>query len=129
MPIPPLKGIDVRTFLRTAALTAAAAAIGACLTVAVSAPAAAATACPAGKYCLYDGADYTKLLVTSDTRLVRWIGAPANDKVSSIVNNTDSPLNLFKNVDWDSPAGYIAPHSKAVLLPVQNNNLSSYYLY
>ena len=129
MPSPPLKGIDLRTFLRAAALTAAAAAIGSCLTVAASSPASAATTCPAGKYCLYDGADYTTLLVTSDTRLVTWIGAANNDKVSSIINNTASPLNLFKDVNWDGPAGYVAPHSKAVMLPVQNNNVSSYYLY
>ncbi|MDQ1647115.1 MAG: hypothetical protein QOJ50_3299 [Cryptosporangiaceae bacterium] len=119
----------MRTFLRAAALTAAAVAIGSGLTVAASSPASAAAACPAGKYCLYDGADYTKLLVTSDTRLVTWIGAANNDKVSSVVNNTDSPLNLFKDVNYAGAEGNVAPHSKAVLVSFQNNNLSSYYLY
>jgi hypothetical protein len=119
----------MRRSLRAAGVAIATTALGLSLVVTTTSPASAAEPCPAGKYCLYDGADYTKLLVTSDTKLVRWIGAPANDKVSSIVNNTDNPLNLFKNVDWDGVDGIVAPHSKLVLWPSQNNNLSSYYLY
>jgi hypothetical protein len=119
----------MRKSVRATGLSAAVLAIGIGLAVTTNSPASAAETCPANKYCLYDGAGYTTLIVSSDERLVRWIGATANDRVSSIVNNTNDPLHLFKDVNWEKPNGSVEPHTKVVLLPSQNNNISSYYLY
>jgi hypothetical protein len=91
--------------------------------------AAAADRCPANKYCLYDNSDFTKLLVASGDRQVRWIGANRNDRVSSVINNTSATLHLFKGVDYQGPIGTVKGGVTWVITRAQSNQLSSYYLY
>lgn len=98
--------------------------------------ASAAETCPINKYCLYDGPDYTNRLIVSDDPYVEWIGHQANDRVSSIVNNTDLDLEVFPDVNfggwsWQDFNGIVFRHSRISLAkPKTNDNkVSSYFLY
>ncbi|MEV6235720.1 peptidase inhibitor family I36 protein [Lentzea sp. NPDC051838] len=117
-------------------LIAAAAAVVAGLAVTTVPNAAAAPNCPDGKYCLYDGAGYTGRLVVSDTMIVRRMPPRADDRVSSIINNTDMDLHVFVDPDlsgfgWQDFNGIVRRGAKASLAkPSWNDNkLSSYFLY
>jgi hypothetical protein len=118
-----------RTVRRAVAFTAATAAAGLGLLVAGPPAAAAPAPCPAGKYCLYDNPDFTNPLVVSNERWVSWIGAPANDRVSSVVNNSGETLHLFKHVDMDGPNGSIQDGARYTFTGQFDNQISSYYLY
>jgi hypothetical protein len=119
------------TVRRAVAFAATTAVAG--LSFMVTGPSAAAAAppaaCPAGKYCLYDNPDYTNPLVVSSERWVAWIGAPKNDRVSSVINNSGETLHLFKNVDMDGPNGSILNGGRISFTGQFDNQISSYYLY
>ncbi|TWP53933.1 hypothetical protein FKR81_04040 [Lentzea tibetensis] len=113
-----------------------AAAVAAGLAVAVAPGASAAPSCPDGRYCLYDGADYTGRLVVSDRMVVRRMAPRADDRVSSIINNTGMDLHLFQDPDlngfgWQDINGIVRRGAKVSLAtPRPNDNtLSSYFLY
>ncbi|SFR28704.1 Peptidase inhibitor family I36 [Lentzea waywayandensis] len=118
---------------QTLIVVAAAVAAGVAVT---TVPNAAATPnCPDGKYCLYDGADYTGRLVVSDTMIVRRMPPRADDRVSSIINNTGMDLHLFVDPDlngfgWQDFNGIVRRGAKVSLArPRSNDNkLSSYFL-
>lgn len=114
-----------------AALTAA---LG--FTTVVSPDASAAETCPIDKYCVYDGPDYTNRLIVSEDPFVEWIGHRANDKASSIVNNTNLDLEVFPDVNfggfsWENFDGIVHRHSRVSLArpTVNDNKVSSYFLY
>jgi hypothetical protein len=118
-----------RVVRRVVAVAAALTTAGLGLVVADSPAVAAPVACPAGKYCLYDNPDYTKLLVASDALWVSWIGAASNDRVSSVINNTGQALHLFKDVDMQGPNGSISEGQRYSFTGQFDNKISSYYLY
>jgi hypothetical protein len=115
----------VRSAVAIAAVTATA---GLGLVAAGPASAAPAT-CPTGKYCLYDGANYTDLLIATDARWVEWIGAAYNDRVSSVINNSGETLHLFKHANMDGVNGSFTSGTRYSFTGQFDNTVSSYYLY
>jgi hypothetical protein len=117
------------TVRRLITYTAATAMAGLGLAVTGSPAAAAPADCPVGKYCLYDNANYTDLLIATDSRWEPWIGAALNDRVSSVVNNGPETLHLFKHIDMDGPNGSIRAGQSYAFTGQFDNQVSSFYLY
>ncbi|MFJ8959011.1 peptidase inhibitor family I36 protein [Lentzea sp. NPDC102401] len=66
--------------------------------------------CPDGKYCLCVGADRTGRLVVSDTMIVRRMPSRADDRASSIINNTGMDLTaVFEQVLVEAAGGRLEP--------------------
>ncbi|MEK8145732.1 peptidase inhibitor family I36 protein [Streptomyces sp. M10(2022)] len=73
--------------------------------------------------CLFDGADFTGLL---DNR-APWTGelpADKNDKISSIINNSDMRLFLFADKNFKGDWFEVGPHQTWVASPEWDNRIS-----
>ncbi|CAM5282691.1 hypothetical protein SALBM135S_08671 [Streptomyces alboniger] len=78
--------------------------------------------------CVYDGADFTGLL---ENRAV-WtpqIPAAKNDRISSVINDSEYTLLLFADKNYGGDRVEIGPHQKWVAPAEWDNRVSSYAMY
>lgn len=78
--------------------------------------------------CVFDGADFTGLLEN------RPVWAPGlsggkDDKISSIVNDSDYRLRIFEDSGYRGEWLEIGPHQRWVATPEWDNRISSYFVY
>jgi Peptidase inhibitor family I36 len=89
----------------------------------------AAAPCPAAKVCLYDGADFTGLLLVTDENSEYAFARRYDNKVSSIVNNNAADLWLFTEPGFDGRIGAVPAGTRWVVPAAYDNQISSMYLY
>jgi hypothetical protein len=92
-----------------------------------------AAACPkphptVDPICVFDGADFTGLLENNPV----WTPAlPAgkNDKISSIINDSDYRLRVFEDNNYQGKWIEIGPHESWVASAEWDNRISGYFMY
>ncbi|MBT2413297.1 peptidase inhibitor family I36 protein [Streptomyces sp. ISL-12] len=78
--------------------------------------------------CVFDGADFTGLL---ENRLV-WtpvLPADKNDKISSVINDSDYRLRVFEDDNYQGAWTEIGPHQSWVAPAEWDNRISGYFMY
>ncbi|MEU7467536.1 peptidase inhibitor family I36 protein [Streptomyces sp. NPDC044984] len=122
--------------IRSMVLTSGAASFAAAL-LAIGAPAASAStdegACPrpyptVDPVCVFDGADFTGLLENNPA----WtpaLPADKNDKISSIINDSDYRLLVFADSNYQGDWIEIGPHQSWVAPVDWDNRVSGYFMY
>ncbi|MFH8609631.1 peptidase inhibitor family I36 protein [Streptomyces sp. NPDC018029] len=78
--------------------------------------------------CVFDEADFSGLL---ENRPV-WtpaLSAGKNDKISSIVNDSDYRVRVFKDANYRGEWLEIGPRQSWVATPEWDNQISSYFMY
>jgi hypothetical protein len=126
-----------RSARRVAAAAVAATAVSLGLTAfslaSASTPATQAKAvtppCPEGSICLYDENNFTRELLTTTDRVIEQLPQSADNRTSSIINNTELELFLFKDAFSVGPVGRVAAHQKWVAPADADNQITSMYLY
>ncbi|AYA15477.1 hypothetical protein DCW30_14805 [Streptomyces alfalfae] len=78
--------------------------------------------------CVYDGADFTGLL---ENRAVWTPQLPAaeNDRISSVINDSDYTVIMFADKNYGGESIEIGPHQKWVAPAAWDNRVSSYAMY
>ncbi|MFJ3763076.1 peptidase inhibitor family I36 protein [Streptomyces sp. NPDC090080] len=97
----------------------------------------AAASCPANAVCFYEAADFhgsMYLMTGSEVNSFRVVnfydGSNANDRVTSIINNRNSKLGVYKDTYGGHYLGYVGANSKVGNLSSKgwDNKISSAYL-
>ncbi|MFJ9039059.1 peptidase inhibitor family I36 protein [Streptomyces sp. NPDC102406] len=119
------KGYGVGVGALVGALLLAAAPTASAATDAATCPRPGATVAPV---CVFDGADFTGLL---ENRPV-WtpaLSAAKDDRISSIVNDSDYRVRVFQDKNYLGEWLEIGPHESWVATPGWDNRISSYFMY
>ncbi|GGS53330.1 hypothetical protein GCM10010238_48440 [Streptomyces griseoviridis] len=78
--------------------------------------------------CVFDGSDFTGLLENNPV----WTPAlPAgkNDRISSIINDSDYRLRVFEDNNYQGAWIEIGPHQSWVASAEWDNRISGYFMY